>query len=201
MSLKSSQLHGDRDSLVNNSDCVELHIRTRKRKGSQSSFNKPKKSSTKSNGETSSGIVEGDHRWRVCTGTHFPDPEQSTPTLYGDRVYTTIHHAVLACLLWFSGGISKHLKYSFCPRVPRVWCTHSTRVFHPKRPASSGDFPLVEMETDQLENLIPIKLDSETTNHNVALHVLSKDPSHRDLLTWGLSILVLSFLHDSPHLS
>jgi hypothetical protein len=81
-------VHGDRMFLCNHPELVHLYIQKTPRGGKRR--HRP---------ET----------WRPYGGHRFPDP---SPTVFRDLAYATMQHALLACLLWFSGEASGLLRHS-----------------------------------------------------------------------------------------
>lgn len=47
----------------------------------------------------------------------------SSPSVFRDVVYNTLQHALLACLLWYTGGADGALHYTFYPNGRRSFPT------------------------------------------------------------------------------
>ena len=96
--LSASQLSGSRSLLLSQPENVRLLIRAAKR----------------ARGGASSREVTVP--WKVYGGKVFPEGEANTPTLFGDTVYNTFQHALLAFLFWIGGGMTQALSVHAYPR-------------------------------------------------------------------------------------
>lgn len=138
-----SQLHGDKTKFVENPASASIYIR----------FNTPKKNKQKDT-------------WSVFKGRVYPCPGIASPTLFRDNVFKSIHHAFVACLLWFHGGMSATFQYQFYPREPEE------------------SFPLLQITKGVPSIGIPVN-DSEEI---LAVHHLTAEPTHAQLLAFGESL-------------
>ena len=91
------------------------------------------------------------------------------PTVFGDRVFATLQHAFFACLLSFSGGGSSDTQYRFYPNG-----TNSPPFMIIDNPASVG-----------------FRSDAETPP--LAVHMMSTEPSHPQLLQFASQLRRLGY--------
>ena len=154
--LASTRVHGDRQLLRDHPDLVHLYIR----KGTGKRLGKRK----------------ADTVWRLldwlaaacalCSpGTSgrqmkSGDTAQPSPTVFRDGAYGTLQHALLACLLWFSGG-SSSLRYTFYPQGVQ-------------------NFPVLHVSSGSAVGI--------PDGGELDLHLLSEEPTHRDLLSIGAAL-------------
>lgn len=104
VTLGSAQIHGDRRLLREHPETVQLYIRGTKKRG----------------GGGGGGRAAS---WRLFRGRQMVDPLLSSPTVFQGTVYSTLQHALLACLLWFTGGSSQ---FTFYPNGVRSYPTLTT---------------------------------------------------------------------------
>ena len=120
--LASSQLHGNRMLLLNNTESVQLHIRPMKRscvchaKGHVHGL----ESTTKTlHRRRLPGVCMqvGTYPWMQVTHADPVDPSYPRwptghqPTIFQDRVYNHIQHGLISLLLWSLGGLSHSVQY------------------------------------------------------------------------------------------
>lgn len=141
VSLPGDRIHGDRRLLVDHPEIVHLYIRKNR-------VRHPAK--------------KGAPLWRPFVGKALPDPTQASPTIFNGSVYHSLQDAFLACVLWFGGGATGALEYSFYPRGAKA-------------------FPTVQLaEAEAVGLCAPVSSD-----RSLALHFLPEEPSHQGYRALG----------------
>ncbi len=97
--LAPSQLHGNRTLLLTNPESVRIDIHPIKR---------PLSSSMASTGAPN--LV-----WRQHGGKQIPEHDMPSPTIFQNRVFEKLQHALLAFLLWSRGGVSGNIQWTPYP--------------------------------------------------------------------------------------
>jgi hypothetical protein len=124
-------------------------------------------------------------------------------------VYDTVHHALLSCLLWFSGGVSGAIRYEFYPPPPTqrdggedeqqqqpeakdAKVSRKRKKSKTKKVESAVDISLISTTASaifpllQLQDPATVGLAHLGDNNDVmALHHLPTEPTHAQMLAFG----------------
>ena len=141
VTLSGDHVHGSRNLLLENPESVHLYIRTKQIGQKRPASRGP--------------------RWRAFTGKLIPVAGRRSPTVFNGTVHGSLQEALLACLLWFAGGATKALQYTF-------------------RPLGPDSFPMLQIEDGA---------DVGLSSGSLSVHLLATEPSHAEYRQLGQTML------------
>ena len=149
ITLAPTQVHGDKTALRDHPESVHIYVQKGPRQRRRRREAEP---------------------WRTYKGRSFPPPSQPAPTVFQDRVYGTVQHAFLACLLWCTGGASGLLHYDFPPLLvsfPTVTFPRASELLGEHDRDHGGPGP----------------------DQPLAVHLVAEEPTHGELVGMGRNML------------